>query len=349
MKPRLISCKDFPNFLSALAKEKELWAPVKLKDTSGSRFARIRDAQEICFDFLNTKLPLKELFFPQREALFSFPADDPCRIQPSLQIPDRIVLGVRPCDTAALLLLDRVFLDHRFLDPYYQERRRKTILIGLACNEPGPACFCTALLGDPHGTKGLDILLVDLGEKYLAQPLTPAGEELAAQLPEAKAADLTRAEKLKQTAVQAMKFALDLAELKTRLEQSFDHEIWEELALPCVNCGVCTYVCPTCHCFDVTDEKFKGPGARLRTWDSCQFSLFTRHASGHNPRPAGKDRLRQRTLHKFRYFPQTHSDESCSALLMLCVGCGRCILECPAGIDLKETLITLTERLEPGR
>ena len=105
-----------------------------------------------------------------------------------------------------------------------------------------------------------------------------------------------------------------------------------------MNCGVCTYVCPTCHCFDVTDEEYKDSGARIRTWDSCQFSLFTRHASGHNPRPDGMSRMRNRTLHKFCYFPKTQDK-------VLCVGCGRCITECPAGIDLRETLETLHDTL----
>lgn len=341
MKPRTITKKEFPEFLAGLAKQAEVWAPVKLKHTEGSRFGPVENAKDVYLGYLNTKLPVKELFFPQREVLFHFKPGDPSSVERKAYGLERIVLGVRPCDAAALLLFDRVFLDPEFLDPYYQERREKTTLVGLACNEPGSACFCTALSGNPYGTAALDLLLVDLGEKYLALPVTERAEKLVSDLTEAKKTDLDKAEELKKSAAKAMKFALDLAGLKARLDTGFDSGVWDELALPCVNCGVCTYVCPTCHCFDVTDEEHKGEGARLRTWDSCQFSLFTRHASGHNPRPTGRDRMRQRTLHKFRYFPETHKQ-------MLCVGCGRCIVECPAGIDLRETLATLNARLEPA-
>jgi len=379
MTSRIVTKKDFSRFVAGLAKQAELWAPMKLKDADGSRFGRVKDAREVCFDYLNTKLPVKELFFPQRELLFTFKTGTRESVQPPQPVAERIVLGVRPCDAAALLLFDRVFMaeplpadrqplsakedrkseivDCRsFVDPYYQQRREKTTLVGLACNEPGPACFCTALAGSPHGSAGLDLLLVDIDERYLAVPTTDKGEKLVTGLPEAKKADEEKAKQLAEAAGKTMKFALDMAGLKSRLDQGFESDAWDELALPCVNCGVCTYVCPTCHCFDVTDEEHKGKGARLRTWDSCQFALFTRHASGHNPRPTGKDRMRQRTLHKFRYFPEAHAGlghdpdrrhvGSCPAPLMLCVGCGRCIVECPAGIDLRETLCTLEERIK---
>jgi len=168
--------------------------------------------------------------------------------------------------------------------------------------------------------------------------VTGKGEKLVAGLPEARKPDEDKAKTLALEAGKAMKFSIDLGSIKSRLDKGFESDTWDELAIPCVNCGVCTFVCPTCHCFDVTDEEHKGKGARLRTWDSCQFALFTRHSSGHNPRPTGKDRLRQRTLHKFRYFPETHKQ-------MLCVGCGRCIVECPAGIDLRETLTALANRI----
>ena len=357
MTTRVIAKKDFPGFVAGLTKQAELYAPSQVPGKDYSRFARIKDADDICFDYLNTKLPVKELFFPQREALFVFKPGQSENAQAPAPVPKRIVLGVRPCDAASLLLLDKVFLaepvpadsqspsveDNReseirnqesFTDPYYAERREKTTLVGLACNEPGEACFCTALAGSPHGTAGLDLLLVALKDRYLAKPVTRKGEKLIDSLPEAKTADLDEAQKLAEAAAGTIKFTLDSDVLKARLDSGFESDTWEELSLPCVNCGICTYVCPTCHCFDVTDEEDHGKCARIRTWDSCQFALFTRHASGHNPRPQGKDRMRQRTMHKFSYFPDAWGG-------FLCVGCGRCITECPAGIDLRETLSSL--------
>ncbi|MBN2536823.1 4Fe-4S dicluster domain-containing protein [candidate division WOR-3 bacterium] len=378
MKPRIIPGKELNGFIKGLMERAELYAP-KERDTSpfpanpasdenppaldaaehsagtppvnGNRevsqffrdtteFRHITDPAQVNLDHLNTKLPLKELFLPRREVMFTFDTDTPERVEPVEAVAaERIVLGARPCDAAALEMFDRVFLDEATPDPYYRARREKTTIIGLACNEPGPACFCTAVGGSPHGSAALDLLLVDSGDRYLARPMTAKGEALVAHLPEATAPDIEKAAGLEQEARAAMKFTSDTAALQEKLKAGFDHKAWDEIALPCVNCGVCTYVCPTCHCFDVTDEESHGRGARIRTWDSCQFSLFTRHASGHNPRPTGRDRLRNRMMHKFRYFPAVHGT-------VLCVGCGRCIVECPSGIDLRETLTTLQEELE---
>lgn len=352
MTARLLPKKDLAGFIAALAKQTEVWAPVRIQGQDASRFGRIDKPEDVCLDFLNTKLPVKELFFPQREVLFTFKPGERSSAQASTQVRERVVLGVRPCDAAALELFDRVFVDEpqtagplaasksagAVADPYYKERRDKTTLIGLACNAPGQACFCTATQGGPHSTRGLDLLLVDLGDRFLARPVTAKGEALTKGLAQARDKDIKQADELDEKARAAMDFTIELKQLQERLDQAFDHEVWQQLSLPCVNCGICTYVCPTCHCFDVTDEEYKDSGARIRTWDSCQFSLFTRHASGHNPRPDGMSRMRNRTLHKFCYFPKTQDK-------VLCVGCGRCITECPAGIDLRDTLETLRSTL----
>ena len=351
MTPRVLKKSRFPEFVTGILKQTEVYAPVRLEGQEASHFTKVDSATTICLDYLNPKLPVKELFFPQREVLFRFKPGAHETAEPGPPIPERVVLGVRPCDAAALEMFDRVFLDEpgesdrgdtvapRFTDPYYEDRRGRTTLVGLACNEPGNACFCTALNGGPHATRGLDLLLVDVGDRYLARPVTAKGEKLVADLPEAPATDVKQADSLDTAARAAIDFTIDAPALLERLQAGFDHDVWDEISLPCINCGVCTYVCPTCYCFDVTDEESATGGVRLRTWDSCQFALFTRHASGHNPRQTGRDRLRQRTLHKFRYYPAVYGEP-------LCVGCGRCITECPTGIDLRDTLETLRAALD---
>ncbi len=338
MKAHIITRKAFPEFVAGLRKKAEVYAPVEVKGKDWSGFEKIESADDISFAHVNTRLPVKELFFPQREVLFRYKSGEQGQAELPPEVPERIVLGVRPCDAAALEMFDRVFLDKEYPDPYYGQRRDKTTIVGLACNDPGETCFCTALGGGPHATRGLDLLLVDVGDKYLALVVTGKGEKLVAGLPEAGKEDTGKQQELAESAAKAIQFGLDTEGLKKLLDEAFDHDVWQELCLPCVNCGVCTYVCPTCYCFDVTDEEHKGEGARIRTWDSCQFSLFTRHASGHNPRLTGRERMRNRTLHKFRYFPAVHGE-------VLCVGCGRCILDCPVGIDLRETLETLHNTL----
>jgi len=119
--------------------------------------------------------------------------------------------------------------------------------------------------------------------------------------------------------------------LKENLDEMYDDPFWDELHLRCLGCGVCTYLCPTCHCFDIVDEGNGAAGQRLRNWDTCQFALFTHHTSGHNPRPTGRERMRQRVMHKFNYFVSNFGD-------IACVGCGRCVRECPVNLDIRAVI-----------
>jgi sulfhydrogenase subunit beta (sulfur reductase) len=125
------------------------------------------------------------------------------------------------------------------------------------------------------------------------------------------------------------------------LRGAFDAPIWEAFAATCLGCGACAYACPTCHCFDITDEARKGNGQRVRSWDSCAFSLFTLHGSGHNPRETQGARLRQRILHKFLYCPENFDE-------VFCVGCGRCVTACPSGVDLRSILESLAAAATAG-
>ena len=115
------------------------------------------------------------------------------------------------------------------------------------------------------------------------------------------------------------------------LDQIFENKFWEEIAKRCLGCGICTYLCPTCHCFDIQDEKKGKHGARIRVWDSCMYSEYTKQASGYNPRLYQMNRFRNRVYHKFNYFPK-------NSQVFGCVGCGRCIIECPVNIDIIETI-----------
>jgi ferredoxin len=121
------------------------------------------------------------------------------------------------------------------------------------------------------------------------------------------------------------------AESVQRLRSAYDSQLWETAGRKCLGCGTCSYLCPTCHCFDISDEVRDGAGRRVRTWDCCAFPQFTLHASGHNPRPTPKERWRQRIMHKFRYAVENFG-------IPFCVGCGRCIRNCPVSMDLRAAL-----------
>ena len=185
----------------------------------------------------------------------------------------------------------------------------------------------------------MDILFTDLGEKYLVEVISQRGAELlekATGLSEPSSKDIEAAKEQWENAEKSIKIIIDIENLEEKLAKMFDDPIWDELSSKCIGCGTCAYICPTCLCFDILDEETPDGVKRVRTWDTCQFPLYTLHASGHNPRKTSKERVRQRILHKFCYFPEEFGHTSC-------VGCGRCIRECPINQDLRDTLLRLKE------
>lgn len=344
MKPCTITAEELARLVAEWAGSSAVFAPVKVKDWTEFRRMgpgdTIRDSRTNLgyVPGVNTKLPARALLFPQCETMFRFRIDHPANPEAPAAPGKQVILGVRPCDAAGIALLDKFFCGQGESDTYYQRRREKTTLVGLACNSPADTCFCAAVGGSPSGTRGLDLLLTDLGGRYLAEPLTDKGASLVKGLPEATAADLAKKKELADKAAAAITPRIDTARLKELLDGADQHPVWEELSLACVNCGACTFVCPTCHCFDVTDETRKGQGARIRVWDTCQSCAYSQHASGHNPRQTPAARFRNRTMDKFRYTVDMIGEVSC-------VGCGRCIIECPAGIDIRETVATLSKQL----
>ncbi|MBM4035818.1 MAG: heterodisulfide reductase subunit A [Planctomycetes bacterium] len=276
-------------------------------------------------------LPLKRLFFPETEVILEF--DDGSAKGLSLRVPEppateRVVLGCRPCDAAALAALDQVF-EWDYDDVRYRRHRGRTTVVAFACTEPDAACFCTSVGGSPHGEAGSDALAFPTKDGgALIKPLTDKGIKLIERLDgivEPAPAGTT----LPEPPAVAPKF--DVERVKPWLDAHFEDPFWTEATLACLGCGACSYLCPTCHCFDIVDEATWNRGERRRNWDSCSFSLFTLHASGHNPRPTQAARYRQRVMHKFKYFPDRFGR-------LACVGCGRCVRTCGAGQSLLNVL-----------
>jgi len=285
-----------------------------------------------------TKRPLKEAFFPQEEVLFTFGSGGEVEMPRLSGGPTRVAFGVRPCDARGLTLLDHVFASDDYKDPYYVSRRQGTAIFTFACLEPGVACFCTALGGGPFDETGSDALFVDLGESYLVKVLSEKGqgvlEDALRGLPgvrDAKSGDLDGAREAEARSRAEIDAGIPVKAATEKLARAFDDPAWEEVYRKCLGCAACTYLCPTCHCFDIGDEVMNASGERVRNWDSCMFPLFTRHASGHNPRPSRKERFRQRIMHKFNYFVENNG---CVA----CVGCGRCVENCPVNLDVRQVL-----------
>jgi formate hydrogenlyase subunit 6/NADH:ubiquinone oxidoreductase subunit I len=283
---------------------------------------------QLAKNYLQTIMSAKEVVFPKVERLLSYDLsagqvdlkDAAPRARPT------VVFGIRPCEAKAFAALDAVFnWDYR--DVFFNARLENLAIIGMSCTRADEACFCTDLGGGPSDTAGSDILLTPVEGGYRAEVLTAKGKailELAPGLFQPADGDD------KPAAVQVEK-AFDQPALTEKLKGMFDHKVWVSQSLRCIGCGACAFVCPTCVCFDIQEESDPRKGERLRCWDSCGFHMFTRHASGHNPREVQSARWRQRVNHKFSYYPERYE-------MLGCVGCGKCTRACPVDMNLKEHL-----------
>jgi len=337
-KLKIIKKKDVLNFLDSLKKECNIFVP--MQKNGDIRFSEFDSSQDILWDYRNTKISPKEIFLPPTDILYEFHGQEIRKSDTRNLLSNTLIFGIRPCDAQAFSLLDKLFGGDDFQDPYYLKRRKQATIISLACTRPQITCFCTFLKGKPDNEEGSDIILFDLEEDILARPITDRGEKFIENLnnwfKEAKESDVEKKNKLMDLSLKKIRSQVNLQNIKEKLDQAFDISFWNEIHQKCLGCGICTYLCPTCYCFDITDEVRDGRGKRVRCWDSCMFPLFTLHASGHNPRPTYKERMRQRIMHKFNYCPENFK-------AIFCVGCGRCIRNCPVNLDLREVLKEIDE------
>ncbi|MCU0723160.1 MAG: 4Fe-4S dicluster domain-containing protein [Planctomycetes bacterium] len=333
----ILESKDWKRLAELLPGTRVL-AP--LPDGAGDwAFAELAPGQEPALSSPNVRLSPKGILLPACETLCRYDAGGMREETP----PEgkTVLFGVRPCDARALALLDRVFGESAtsgFEDPYYLRRRADTTVVALACTDPRPTCFCTSVEGAPASAEGADALAFDLGGRLLLEGITEKGRDLLKALGKAlrPPKDYEIRAREEQAAAAAAKVPPVKAKgVKARLDREYESPLWDAIAERCLGCGACAYLCPTCHCFDVVDEGKEGAGRRVRTWDCCQYSMFTHHGSGHNPRPSRKERARQRIMHKFRYNVDNFQKT-------FCVGCGRCVQYCPVNVDVRETLEALS-------
>lgn len=331
MEPRKLTASQLAAWAGSLEQRFTVLGPVR---EEGNVFFQELKGRPLALDFANTKNAPKNAFFRHTETLVRY-TRTPKGMEATAQgdAPAPSVIFARPCDVKSFGFLDKVFGQQPYLDPYYLGRREAGTVVALGCSKPPYAsCFCVSMEGAPLGSEGADILVTDVGDGYLVEFLTPKGQALAETLHGAAAAskaDQDRKGELAASAKAAVRADVPGRAAKAPLDAHFDHPYWAGLPARCLACGTCTYVCPTCHCFDISDEVKGEGGVRLRNWDSCMFPLFTRETSGHNPRPSQKERWRQRVMHKFRYIPENFGD-------LGCVGCGRCVLQCPVNLDIRK-------------
>ncbi len=308
---------------------RSVYAPVR----TGERvdFKKIARPEEVASDYVQTTQSVKKVVFPRTEELFSYRKEGKqvSVRQPDLQaIPETVVWKIRPCDAAGFASLSGIF-NWDYKDGSYNARAERLTLISFSCATSDEYCFCTSVGGGPGSTTGSDIQLTLLPDGgALVEVLTPKGERLAAEA----SSLFTPADGIsKEEYLARVEKRFDARQLREKLDLAFDSPVWQRQSERCLGCGACAFVCPTCACFDIQEDARGATGRRVRCWDSCGFSLFTLHTSGHNPRPVQSARWRQRVLHKFSYMPERIGQTGCT-------GCGRCSRACPVNMNLLEHL-----------
>ncbi len=302
-------------------------------------FRRLERWSQVRLDYHRTLLPLRKYFLPPREALFEYREGQ--GYVPCLEGLDRriVLLGVHPCDIYALNILDRLF-GEPYPDPYYRSRRRNTIIIGLDCL-PDEHCFCSSMRAD-FVDRGFDLFLYDIGQDYFTLVGTARGDDIVLAtgplFQPVTPADADEYKRRSSAKRRAFRFEVEIRDLAEIFGIEYGSGLWEDLGQRCLACGSCSMVCPTCYCFDVRDEVVLGSreGQRIRHWDSCLFLQHALVAGGHNFRQSRASRIKLRYYHKQCAFVAEYGRPSC-------VGCGRCVVACPAGIDITQVIQQLRE------
>ncbi len=330
-----IAKNDLPTLFSLIRETQELYLPAKINGQTN--FAAWSDELEVDLETLITGKSAKDAFFPQSETLYS------CRqegqnitvIPEEIVDQDFVIFGMKACDVKGVEVLDRVFLVDP-IDTYYASRREHATLVSLACNEPEETCFCK-VFGIDASEPQADVSTWIVGEELFWKPNTPKGEDLTKALASLLKESTDDAVKAKKSEIKSIIERLPYSNLSLdgwngdALSEKFDATNWAQLHKACLACGTCTFICPTCQCYDIKDYNTGREIKRYRCWDSCMYSDFTMMAHGNN-RTSQLQRFRQRFMHKLVYYPANNEG------MYSCVGCGRCVAKCPSSLNIVKVI-----------
>ena len=335
---RKISLSNLNKLFAKIAESAKLYLPVDGKNKMASY--KLWEEGVKMSDALNTVRSAKDFFFPQTENLMEFKTEGQKIeiIDVREEKEDFVVFGVRACDVKSFEILDRVFLSEP-VDTFYASRREKGVIVSLACGRPSETCFCKTFGIDPANPAG-DITAWKTETDMYFKANTEKGEKLLSSLDAITEESDDKAVEEQKKEINKIMDKLPLKDLTTdkfgagKTKEYFDSPAWDELSSHCLGCGTCTFVCPTCQCYDIKDFKTNNGVQRFRCWDSCMYSDFTLMAHG-NSRLSQKERFRQRFMHKLVYYPDNNEG------MFSCVGCGRCLAKCPISMNIVKVMKTL--------
>ena len=336
MRKCLLSNSDA--LFNEISKNAKLFLPVDLEK---GRVAYKEYAEGLKMsDALKTDRSAKDFFFPQTETLMAFKTQGKNIevIDNRAESEDFVIFGVRACDVKSIEVLDKVFLAEP-VDSYYQNRREHGIIVSMACSRPSETCFCQTFGIDASNPQG-DIACYKTSDAFYLDGITEKGKALLEKLGSVTEECCSCEVDAEKAKIKEILDKLPLKDLKAdafgkdKTDEFFNRPEWKTLSESCLGCGTCTFVCPTCQCYDIKDFKTKTGVERFRCWDSCMYSDFTKMSAG-QPRLSQLERFRQRFMHKLVYFP-TNNDGMFS-----CVGCGRCVAKCPISMNIVKVMKTL--------
>ena len=338
MSDRIISKDHVPIWLAELVGKYAVVAPIPRKD-GPAEFKEIQAGDEPILDGSQPMMPPKDWLLPRYETLLRTSLKKgEAKVEATLpETRPAVLIGTWLADAQAIRVLDRVFLDGKFKDPYYAARRENTLLVAVIPAEPRWSWFSSSVDDVETWKKNVDALMYDLGDRLYVEVTSDNGQALVdgSAFSDASETDTAAKEEVWLRFREAGKLPFSDEKLYDKL--AWENPIWEEIALKCISCGACTYVCPSCSCFDIQDETCGDCTERYRCRDTCQFEDFTLMGAGHNPRHNQVPRSRQRLLHKFQYQHEQYG-------IVGCTGCGRCVELCPVNIDIRDVLTRVCAR-----
>ncbi len=333
-----LSKTDLNHWLEYLKNKAKLYAVRKKENLFV--FRPVKEVDGACLEYIPTILPPKKYYFPQKEKLFKFSVQ-PFKTGKAIEkFEEFILFGVHTCDIAGIQCMDVVFRDAPE-DPNYLNRKDKMAIIGIECLKYCDKYANCTSMGNHLPRGGYDLMMVDLGEKFIIHLNSEKGEKLIAGLDYIQAAsetDINNLEHAREAKKKIFKeeFIGPLPEVYDVFDKFFASNLWKDVGRRCVACGNCTAVCPTCYCFDTQDDLdlSLNEGVRSRIWNSCQMDDFAKVAGGEDFRKGRDSRQRHRYYRKFKY-PVDKFNR------YFCTGCGRCTRTCMAQISLIETVNSL--------